>query len=645
MSSNSIKQNNNGLTNSPKLEYTEIDITQNMNPSTSENSGDSPNSNNVLLKLSSKIRVEGVPLNHYHTLAIPTPRKLEKSGDYPLLNQALPQNLQNFTENINGQNLVLNRTHLADNFYSTENTKKRLASPTLSAHEDSDTLVVSNAKRRQSSKSINESVSASPTPSVNSPSHNYPDTVQQAFHTNPDDFILPSPSLSPSAVHQDIQRFVSPNPRPQNAELAQIPLGANPEDLPQSVLNIPNLISQFDSLPRGLRTYLLYLLLQRSERYILQFLASNMYPALRIDLLSTLPVEVSQKVLYYLDSVSLFQVGAVCKQWRHLSDSNDDLWNHCLTKDDLQPSKTPSYTQALMEKFYLTRPKLPEPEISAKEVYRRQAIMENNWWKGIAHQTSFLAHGRNVVTCLQFDDQRIVTGSDDMTMGVFDTNSGRLIHTLSGHEGGVWALQYVGSTLASGSTDRTLRIWDLDSGVCRHVFPGHTSTVRCLQILMPQPSTTQFNSDGTPKLEPPYPLVVTGSRDTHLRVWKLPSPSEDDPFIGNDGTHPSEPEHNPYHLASLRGHTQSVRAVAGHGNIVVSGSYDNDVRVWDLTDFSCKLNLEGHNQKVYCVALDTERNRCASGSLDATVRVWNMETGECIWTLEGKPIQSFFNYI
>jgi F-box and WD-40 domain protein CDC4 len=286
-----------------------------------------------------------------------------------------------------------------------------------------------------------------------------------------------------------------------------------------------------------------------------------------------------------------------------------------------------------------------EQETSNEIDDKKVSNIKDNWLTGKAHRTSIFTHGCNIVTCLQFDNQRIVTGSNDETINIFETSSGKKLHTLSGHEGGVWALEYAGSTLASGSTDKTLRIWDLESGNCKYVFFGHTGTVRCLKIIMPVFSKTQFNSDGTPKLEPEYPVVVTGSRDTNLIVWKLPSIAENDDITDSNGTHLLEPEQNPYHLATLKGHTQSIRAVTAHGNIVVSGSYDNDVNVWNLTDFSCKHTLKGHNNKVYCVALDTERNRCASGSLDATVRVWNMETGECIWTLEGKPIQNFFNYI
>ena len=35
---------------------------------------------------------------------------------------------------------------------------------------------------------------------------------------------------------------------------------------------------------------------------------------------------------------------------------------------------------------------------------------------------------------------------------------------------------------------------------------------------------------------------------------------------------------NPYLIAVLSGHTQSVRSISGYGNIIISGSYDSTVR-------------------------------------------------------------------
>lgn len=272
-----------------------------------------------------------------------------------------------------------------------------------------------------------------------------------------------------------------------------------------------------------------------------------------------------------------------------------------------------------------------------KALYRRRFETRRNWAEKTPKRVTFACNANNVVTCLQFDKDKIVSASDDHSINVFDTSSGAVKARLSGHDGGVWALQYIGNVLVSGSTDRTVRIWDLDEAKCTHTFVGHTSTVRCLQIVEPE----NINPDptGDPIWEPPYPLIVTGSRDWSLRVWKLPAPGKDKeyhPIVPQSPTEENtDPSDNPFHLRHLAGHRHAVRALAAHGRTLVSGSYDCHVRVWDILTGECKHKLSGHSQKVYSVVFDHRRQQCASGSMDGTVRLWSTATGESLATLEG----------
>jgi len=259
----------------------------------------------------------------------------------------------------------------------------------------------------------------------------------------------------------------------------------------------------------------------------------------------------------------------------------------------------------------------PLPPRLFKAIYRRQDILRRNWMDPDRqpHHITFNGHGRSVVTCLQFDDDKILSGSDDHSINVSSTRDGTLLRRMRGHEGGVWALEYLGNTLVSGSTDRTVRIWDIETGECTHVFGGHTSTVRCLQIM-----------DGD---KPGEKVFVTGSRDSSLRVWRLPKPK--DPhydFERDDGP-------NPFFLRKLAGHTQSVRAIAGQDDLLVSGSYDNNVKLWTVSTGQCVHTYVGHAAKVYSVAIDIKKGKAVSGSMDCFVKVWDLVSGDCLYTLEG----------
>ncbi|CAG8576473.1 12498_t:CDS:2 [Acaulospora morrowiae] len=313
-------------------------------------------------------------------------------------------------------------------------------------------------------------------------------------------------------------------------------------------------------------------------------------------------------------------------------------------QDDDRPydgddSDVDAMSQESSDHAELSDDRLPLPPSSNhpyKAIYRRHFLMRQNWINGRHNHISFPGHGNNVVTCLQFDSEKIISGSDDQCINVYETSTGRLINRLEGHDGGVWALQYVNKTLVSGSTDRTVRVWDLEKGICTHVFPGHTSTVRCLQIIMPQ--NVNANLNDPPIVEPPVPLIVTGSRDSTLKVWRLPNLETDPQYLPTIPSSPSDNNQytdNPYYVRTLGGHTHSVRALAGVGNTLISGSYDCTVRVWNIMTGECVWRLLGHTQKVYSVVLDAKRKRCMSGSMDGTVKVWSLEDGTIVWTLEG----------
>ncbi|KIW14778.1 hypothetical protein PV08_07563 [Exophiala spinifera] len=284
---------------------------------------------------------------------------------------------------------------------------------------------------------------------------------------------------------------------------------------------------------------------------------------------------------------------------------------------------------------------VPQPDIGLpslrglhlyKSLYRRHHLIRKNWMfeETKPQHIAFRAHDTHVVTCLQFDTDKILTGSDDQNINVYETRTGVLKAILTGHEGGVWALQYEGNTLVSGSTDRSVRVWNIAEARQTQVFRGHTSTVRCLQIVMPV--KVGENAEGKPIMMPKQPLIITGSRDSTLRVWKLPRP--DDPvFIQPENE--TDADDCPYFVRTLTGHQHSVRAIAAHADTLVSGSYDCTVRVWKISTGETVHRLQGHTQKVYSVVLDHARNRCISGSMDNMVRIWDLHTGSLKYTLEG----------
>ena len=59
-----------------------------------------------------------------------------------------------------------------------------------------------------------------------------------------------------------------------------------------------------------------------------------------------------------------------------------------------------------------------------------------------------------------------------------------LLHTLTGHRGGVWgvAISPDGQFIVSGGNDETVRVWDLQTGNLLGILIGHTSAVQAVAI-------------------------------------------------------------------------------------------------------------------------------------------------------------------
>ncbi|KAJ5464936.1 E3 ubiquitin ligase complex SCF subunit sconB [Penicillium daleae] len=83
----------------------------------------------------------------------------------------------------------------------------------------------------------------------------------------------------------------------------------------------------------------------------------------------------------------------------------------------------------------------------------------------------------------------------------------------------------------------------------------------------------------------------------------------------------------------FRGHTDSVMCLQFEDNILMTGSYDATVKIWDMETGEELRELRGHTAGVRCLQFDD--TKLITGSLDRTIRVWNWRTGECLSTYNG----------
>ena len=83
----------------------------------------------------------------------------------------------------------------------------------------------------------------------------------------------------------------------------------------------------------------------------------------------------------------------------------------------------------------------------------------------------------------------------------------------------------------------------------------------------------------------------------------------------------------------LEGHTKYVISVFVKDNLIISGSCDNTIKIWDIYTGNCIKTLEGHTHFVMSVFL--KDNLIISGSCDNTIKIWDIISGTCLKTLKG----------
>ncbi|KAF5264886.1 hypothetical protein FOXYS1_4317 [Fusarium oxysporum] len=225
-----------------------------------------------------------------------------------------------------------------------------------------------------------------------------------------------------------------------------------------------------------------------------------------------------------------------------------------------------------------------------------QPKVEENW---DACLSTLVDHSDRVNSvAFSHDSRRVASGSFDMTIRIWDAETGECERVLRGHGGHINSVVFSHDSkrVASGSFDMTIRIWDAETGECGRVLEGHSGPVNSVVF-----------SHGSKK-------VASSSDDETIRIWNAET--------GECGR-------------VLEGHSHWVESVvfSHDSKRVASGSRDKTIRIWNAETGECERVLEGHGHFVNSVVFSHDSKRVASGSYDETIRIWNAETGECKETI------------
>ncbi|KAJ5223807.1 hypothetical protein N7468_008349 [Penicillium chermesinum] len=369
-----------------------------------------------------------------------------------------------------------------------------------------------------------------------------------------------------------------------------------------------NLRIHFSTLSNSQKQKLLEGILDVCDSPQLSFVSSYVGPRLRKDPFSVFPNELCLRVLSFIDDPkSLARSSQVSRRWRELL--NDDItWKNLCEKhaysirripeeDAMEPS-TPRSVESVPE------PSVPSDsesrlvasnEAAVESAPRLPRTFSGEWLPSIS-SSSRRRRTRPVSYRSQFKQRYMVESAWN--------KGGRCTQRhITPDQGVVTSLHLTPKYIVVALDNAKIHVYDTN-GDNQKTLQGHVM--------------------GVWAMVPWDDILVSGGCDREVRVWNMAT---------------GDTTLRIWDLASgtcrnvLVGHQASVRCLAIHGDLVVSGSYDTTARIWSIPQGRCLRTLSGHFSQIYAIAFDGRR--IATGSLDTSVRIWDPQSGQCHAILQG----------
>lgn len=228
--------------------------------------------------------------------------------------------------------------------------------------------------------------------------------------------------------------------------------------------------------------------------------------------------------------------------------------------------------------------------------------------------------------CLTEDGLYLVTGSEDGTCCVWETEKNTLQTRIEGHAQYVSCVAANNDCVMTGSADKSIRKWNLQSGRCVTVFTGHQSVIN--GILLHEN------------------ILFSTSYDKTARKWDLLTGECLQVYEGHlRGVSPlilvdlSQPDRRNGRRKSLMNIELRRSSIVGtplqYKLLLITGSADNTARAWSMDKPSAVVVYKGHGSGVQCLAARQQEQELYTGSADGTARSWDVSSGQALRVFDG----------
>ncbi|KAM3861957.1 WD repeat, SAM and U-box domain-containing protein 1-like [Diretmus argenteus] len=208
------------------------------------------------------------------------------------------------------------------------------------------------------------------------------------------------------------------------------------------------------------------------------------------------------------------------------------------------------------------------------------------------------------VCALAPDSSLLRAGASDGTVSLWDFRSKQLRSCSPVSEASVVACCFspCGQMFVVGCTQGDVKLWDVDVGLLHAEKDAHDLGVTCCSF------APQYNVDGCCV----EVRLASCGQDSQLKIW----------IVSQHGAAACDMKL----LHTLTGQSAPVLSCAfsSDGELVVSGSVDKTVAVYDVNQGTLLHTLKQHDRYVTAVASSPIMPWIATGSMDRTVTVWRI---------------------
>ncbi|XP_065860701.1 DENN domain and WD repeat-containing protein SCD1 [Euphorbia lathyris] len=193
------------------------------------------------------------------------------------------------------------------------------------------------------------------------------------------------------------------------------------------------------------------------------------------------------------------------------------------------------------------------------------------------------------VRAISSDRGKVVSGSDDHSVIVWDKQTTQPLEELKGHDAPVSCVRMLsGERVLTSAHDGTLKMWDVRTDTCVATVGRCSSAVLCMEY-----------DDSTG-------ILAAAGRDAVANIWDIRAGKQ---------------------MHKLLGHTKWIRSIRMVGDSLLTGSDDWTARVWSVSRGTCDAVLACHAGPILCVECSTSDRGIITGSTDGLIRFWENEEG------------------